>query len=110
MILLSGAFSSWSEAQNKPNIYKRYKVSLKPQSGFFGKLKVDHIDAGQIERFKVWRLKQCSPAGVNRDLAVLRYALNFAIRQGYLAQNPVKLVKFLREGPGMMRIPSYEEE
>ena len=103
-------FVPWSEVQNRPNTHQRYKVSSKPLIRFFGGSKVDQIDAGQIERFKMRRLKQCSAAGVNRDLAVLRYALNFAIRQGYLMRNPVKLVKFLREGPGMMRILSSEEE
>jgi len=36
--------------------------------------------------------------------------LGFAVRQGYLAENPFKGVKLLQEGPGMMRIVSPEEE
>ena len=107
---LNEEFLPWSRVQNQAITFKRYKVSSKPLRGFFGKLKLDQIGAGEVERFKVYRLKQCSAAGVNRDLSLLRYALNFGIRQGYFTQNPVKLVKFLREGPGVMRILSYKEE
>ena len=56
------------------------------------------------------RAENVSPASTNRDMAALRYVLNFAIRQGYLTRNPVKGVKFLDEGPGMMRVVSHDEQ
>jgi integrase len=102
-------FLDWSEAQNKPNTHKRYHVSSKPLCGFFGSMKLDQLRTANIEQFKMKRLKECSPAGVNRDLSALRFVLNFAVRNGYLRESPFK-VKLLREGPGMMRIVSYEEE
>ena len=102
-------FLTWSNAQSSPPTYKRYCVSSKPIRSFFtGPL--DRIDSGWVERFKVRRLEDCSPAGVNRDLAALKFMCNFAIRQGYINRNPVQGVKFLKEGPGNMRILSYEEE
>ncbi len=101
-------FLTWSNAQNKPSTYKRYRVSSKPLLRFF-RGKVTEIDVASVERFKIARLKECSPAGVNRDLAALRYMLNFAINQGFIESNPVK-VKFLQEGPGEMRILSHDEE
>jgi len=43
-------------------------------------------------------------------MAALRVMLNFAIRQGYILRNPVVGVRFLSEGPGIMRIVTHEEE
>jgi len=73
-------FLIWSKAQNKSSTHKRYRVSSKPLLKFF-RGRVSEIDAASVERFKVARLKECSPAGVNRDLAALRYMMNFAITQ-----------------------------
>ncbi len=101
-------FLIWSQAQNKSSTHKRYRVSSKPLLKFY-RGKVSEIDVASVERFKVARLKECSSAGVNRDLAALRYMMNLAIRQGYIESNPVK-VKFLQEGPGEMRILSHDEE
>jgi hypothetical protein len=74
-------------------------VSSKPLLKHF-KVPVDEVTPALIERFKVKRLKECSAAGVNRELAALRFMLNFAIRQGYIRTNPVREVEFLQEGPG----------
>jgi integrase len=101
-------FLIWSKAQNKSSTHKRYRVSSKPILKFF-RGKVSEIHVASVERFKVARLKECSSAGVNRDLAALRYMMNFAITQGYIESNPVR-VKFLQEGPGEMRILSHDEE
>ena len=100
-------FLTWSQAQ-KSSTHKRYRVSSKPLLKYF-RGKVSEIDMASVERFKVSRLKECSPAGVNRDLAALRYMMNFAIRQEYIESNPVR-VKFLQEGPGEMRILSHDQE
>jgi integrase len=102
-------FLNWSLAQNKRNTHKRYRVSSKSLTRFFDRMKLDEISTCDIEQFKLKRLKQCSPAGVNRDLAALRYMLNFAVRNGCLRASPFR-VKFLQEGPGSMRIVSHEEE
>src|SRR5215470_850290 len=70
-------FLTWSQSQNKASTHKRYRVSSKPLLQFFrGKVSED---VPSVERFKVARLKECSTAGVNWDLAALRYMMNFAI-------------------------------
>ncbi len=61
-------------------------------------------------RCKLARAEEISPAGINRDLAALRFMLNFAVRQGYISRNPVSGVRFLPEGPGMMRVVSHGEQ
>lgn len=103
-------FMPWVEATKKPSTAKRYKVSAKPLGRLLKKTRLDRITPAAVENIKLRRLKECSPAGVNRDLAALRSMLNFAIKHSYLRDNPVKMVKFLQEGPGCMRILSADEE
>jgi len=105
-------FLAWSEKQHEahPRTHKRYRVSSKPLIAFFGKLPLDAISSGQVEKFKLARAGEISPAGTNRDLAALRFMLNFAIRQESIFRNPVSGVKFLPEGPGSMRIVSHQEQ
>jgi len=105
-------FLPWSEREHQahPRTYVRHKVSTKPLTEFFGKLPIDALSPAHVEKFKLARSRDVSPAGVNRDLAALRYMLNFAARQGHIVRNPVVGVRFLPEGPGVMRIVSHEEQ
>jgi integrase len=109
---VTNEFLPWSEKQHEahPKTHKRYKVSSKPLIAFFGKMPLDAITSGQVEKFKLARASEISAAGTNRDLAALRLMLNFAIRQEYLERNPVSAVKLLPEGPGCMRVVSHEEQ
>ena len=109
---VSDEFLPWSENEHRshPKTHQRYRVSSKPLIGFFGRFRLDAISPGLVERFKSARSNEISDAGTNRDLAALRVMLNLALREGYLTQNPVSRVRFLREGPGSMRIVSHEEQ
>lgn len=109
---MTDEFLPWSEKQHEahPKTHKRYKVSSKPLIAYFGKLPLDAISSGHVEKFKLARASDISSAGTNRDLAALRVMLNLAIRQGYIERNPVSGVKFLPEGPGSMRVVSHEEQ
>ena len=101
---------SGSEHQGHPNTHKRYIVSSKPLLGFFGRYRLDAITPGLVEKFKLFRSGEISTAGTNRDLAAMRFMLNFAIRQEYLIKNSVSGVRFLPEGPGSMRLVSHQEQ
>ena len=109
---VNNEFLPWSKKQHQahPRTHQRYRVASKPLIEFFGKLHLDAIAPSQVERFKLMRSEEISPAGANRDLAALRFILNFAMRQGYIARNPVIGVRFLPEGPGNMRIVSHVEQ
>lgn len=111
-VFLISEFLPWSKGQHqaKPGTHKRYCVAAKPLIAFFGKMPLDAISAGDVERFKLRRAAQVSGAGTNRDLAALRFIFNFAIRQEKVVRNPVSGVRFLPEGPGKMRVVSHEEE
>lgn len=105
-------FLPWSEKEHAahPRTHERYQVSARPLVNFFGKSPLDSITSGQVEKFKLVRSEEISPAGTNRDVATLRLILNLAIKQGLIVRNPVQGVKFLPEGPGVMRVVSHEEE
>jgi len=91
-------FSPWSsQTHRSPNTHKRYAVSAKSLVGFCGNFPLKDLTPGMVERYKLWRIGQCGPTGVNRDLAALRFMLNFAIRLGYINDNPVTGVKMLAE-------------
>ncbi|NIR87368.1 tyrosine-type recombinase/integrase [Candidatus Bathyarchaeota archaeon] len=105
-------FLPWSEKQHHahPRTHRRYETSVKALKPFFGKLPLDGITPAHVEKFKLSRASEITPAGTNRDLAMLRFMLNFAMRKGYIVRNPVVGVRFLPEGPGAMRVVSHEEQ
>lgn len=105
-------FLPWCKKEHEahPRTHTRYEQCTKPLIAALGKLRLDMITSGHVEKFKVSRGGEISAAGVNRELAVLRLLLNLAVRQELLARNPVNGVRFLPEGPGSMRIVSHEEE
>jgi integrase len=105
-------FLPWSKKQHgtHPRTHERYKVSSRRLVKSFGRLSLDAISTAHVENFKVIRSEEISPAGTNRDLAMLRFLLNFALRQGHIARNPARGVKMLPEGPGPMRVVSHEEQ
>ena len=105
-------FLPWSEQQlkDRPRSYVRYLVSSKPLISHFGKMRLDAITPGDVEKFKMARARSVTTATTNRDLAALRVMLNFAIRHEYLKKNSVSQVKLFPERPGVMRVVSHEEQ
>jgi len=105
-------FLPWCKKEHEahPRTHMRYEQSTRPLIAAMGKLRLDLITSGHVEKFKLSRGREISSAGVNRELAVLKQLLNLAIRQELLVRNPVIGVRFLPEGPGSMRIVSHEEE
>jgi len=105
-------FLPWSEKQHAahPRTHLRHKVSCNRLTRFFGKLLLDAISTGDVEKFKLERSEEITSAGTNRDLAAMRSMLNYAVRKGLIQLNPVHGVKLLPEGPGAMRVVSQEEQ
>jgi integrase len=103
-------FLSWAASHVKPKTHQRYQVSGKRLGASLGDLPLNKITARDVESFKGVREKECSGAGVNRDLACLRHLLNWCVHHDYIRKSPFKGVRMLPEGPGMMRILTHEEE
>lgn len=117
-----GEFAQWcaNAHKDKPLTFARYMRSVKALVEFIGNKPLDLIDSGIVERYKLHRSQQrrkntrdgrrVTPAGVNRDLAVLRILFNFAVRLGVARRNPVTGVRFLPENNRYMRVLTAEEE
>src|SRR6266851_917884 len=101
-------FLSWAASHIKPRTHQRYRVSGKRLGAFFANERLQELNTARVAAFTSERSRECSNAGLNRDLACLRTFLNWCIRMGYLTEKPY--IKLLPEGPGNMRIVSHEEE
>src|SRR2546423_7624486 len=113
-------FLAWSKVQHKshPRTTIRYETSSKPLLRYFKDKRIDRISADDIEQYKMWRSVQINarteetikPATINREMACLKAAFNYAIKGEFVFKNPVSRVKFYNEDNEHMRILSYEEE
>lgn len=73
-----------------PNTRTRYGVSQRCLERFFADTRLSDITDARIEEFRARRLSEkVGPAGVNRDLSLLRQVLKQAKRERYIAQNPL---------------------
>jgi len=93
-----------------------YLQMLKPLKEFFGKFSLEEISLHLVQKYRNKRLSDVavnrghavSQTTVNRELAVLRHAMNTAAEWGYLRFNPIDKIKMERE-PKRERIFSDEE-
>jgi len=67
--------------------------------GSLTKERLEHIGLSKLERWKLKRLRQVSPATVNRELSMLRNALDQACRWNLLADNPAGQISLRKSQP-----------
>ena len=74
--LVKNEFMPWSEKQHEthPRTHQYYRMSSKPLIASLGKLPLDGITTAYVERFKMVRAENVSPASTNRDMAALSLA------------------------------------
>lgn len=73
-----------------PNTRTRYGGSRRFLEHFFAATRLSDITDARIEEYKTARIRGgTGPAGVNRDLSLLRLILKQAKRERYIAQNPL---------------------
>jgi integrase len=73
-----------------PNTRTRYGGSRRFLEAFFAATRLPDITDARIEDYKAARIRAgTGPAGVNRDLSLLRLVLKQARRERYIAQNPL---------------------
>ena len=98
------------DVKNKRS-WKRDEELLKPLCKVFGSKKLSDISTNDIEEFKMLRIKEVSPATVNRSLSVLRHLFNLAKRwKKYFGENPVSIVGLLEENNLVNRILTAQEQ
>jgi len=92
---------SWKSAIHYLNQLKNY----------FGNKKLSQITSGDIDDYKLARLREVKPATVNRELACLSHLLNLAKRnKKFFGENPVAVSRLLPEYNQVERILTPEEE
>ncbi len=96
-------------AKSNKRSWIRDRLSLKTLAAEFDGLKVDQLDSLLIEKYKQKRLKDVSPATVNRELACLKHLFNKGIEWGKCDKNPVRQVKFFKENNFRLRYLTVEE-
>jgi integrase len=100
--------------------YKDVRRRLNRLVDYFGPRRLKSITHADIERYKGERLSaqsrlgsEMSVANINRELAIIRAALNFAKRQGWITRNPFEAGETLISTADEVkreRILSFDEE
>ncbi len=89
--------------------WKRDETSIKALNRCFGNMQLSKINAGDVEKYKTKRVKQVSPASVNRELACLSAIFSLAKRSKIVTDNPVMEVRKFQERKLDLRILNIEE-
>lgn len=113
-------FLEWSKSQHRVKTSELHGNNCHTLLRFFRGCFLDEITTGMVEDFKMARSKEerrnakdgsiISPATVNRGLTTLKKLFHHAEKCGYGITNPVRNVEFMDEGPGRIRVVSFEEE
>jgi integrase len=113
-------FLEWSKRQHRAKTCELHGTNCDTLQRFFSGKFLDEITTGMVEDFKLARSNEerrnakdgsiVSPATVNRALTTLKKLFNHAEKCGYGIANPTRNVEFLNEGPGRMRVVSFDEE
>ena len=87
---------------------KEHLRTLKP---YFKDKTLKKITPGDIDDYKLLRLKKLKPSSVNRELSTLRHIFNFAKRdKKFYGENPVSISGLLSEDNTRDRVLTPEEE
>ncbi len=104
---LEPIYMEFAKANKKS--WKRDEVSLKNLVPYFGNKRLNEISSFLVEKYKQKRAKEIAPASVNRELALVKYMFNLAIRWKKAKVNPVREVKLFREDNRRVRFLSEDE-
>ena len=88
---LAERYSNWLDRRSRYG--KRDTRRLVSALGSLADERIDHIGVSRIERWKMQRSREVSPATLNRELSALKAALNRAVRWKLISDNPVRRVK-----------------
>jgi integrase len=111
--LLSDLIEAYIGQIENPNTQKRYRCSQKVVIEHFGNFCIADLNAFAIDGFKAARRSSgVTSAGVNRDLALLRSSLNFAVKRRLIAYSPFGGVTLFNEAKYRKppRILSFSDE
>lgn len=88
----------YARPRNKKSSVVRKRVAFNAIEPLLGKLELEEITPARLHNYVRLRKKTgVSDATVNREIAVLKHALGYAVEIGLLKENPVERFKLLRE-------------
>ena len=95
---LSVTLQTYIDQIENPNTAKRYQLSAGTLLEYIGDCRINQLTAFDFDKFKNRRLEAgVTPAGVNRELALARAALNFAVERRLIPYSPFAGVKLFNE-------------
>ncbi len=102
---------TYIELHSKPNkkSLRSDLSNMRRLKSFFSGRYLYDIDALLIEKYKIHRAQEVSPATVNRELAQLKHMFTKAIQWNKATDNPVKKVKLFKENNKRLRYLEKEE-
>jgi len=113
---LAEAYLVWPDIKRQACYsWKDQTVKSRLLSRFADKI-IQAFTPGMIEDYREQRRTEPGYQGttvkvatINRDLALLKHIFSFAMREGWLERNPVRLVKFEKENNARDRVLTTEE-
>jgi integrase len=94
----SVALQTYIDQIENPNTAKRYRLSAATLLEYIGECRISQLTAFDFDKFKSQRLEAgVTPAGVNRELALARAALNFTVERRLIPYSPFAGVKLFNE-------------
>jgi len=99
------------EVYSKPNkrSFWRDEISVKHLSSQFEKRFIQEITPLNVEKYKQKRIKEVSPATVNREITCLKHIFNKAKEWGKIKDNQISSVKLFKEQNARIRYLEKEE-
>lgn len=98
-------------AKSHKRSWLRDEQMLRRLEEFFGEAQLGDLTPVRVEAYQQARIREVSPATVNRETALLKHMLNLAERwELRLGSNPVRFIKFLPEDNLQFQTLSEEDE
>ena len=100
-------YLQYCEGRNAPRTVKEKRRFKKLFLGILGDVPIESISRSDIDRYV--KTRNAGAATTNRELAMLKHALNFALDRELIIRNPAARVKMLSEGKREIRILTTQE-
>jgi len=102
-------YLEYCEQNNRPSTFRKKRDLARYVLDYFGDVSLSAITTERIEAFKTTRRQKLAPASVNREMALLKHALNLAVEWDYLEVSAATRVKKFKEPPGRVRYLTRDE-
>lgn len=93
----------------KASSYLRLETSIKAIAPYLGKLGIRAITRGHCEDWSERRGQLRAASTFNNELCALNSIMEYAVREGYILDNPAKTVKRRRVGKQELIIPTRDQ-